>query len=320
MLLNRRAIRRSGPGLRRGLVKAHARRARGAARCAAAIAVAGAFASPAAAQFGISGPAQRSAADVTRIRVLADVEAIQPGATFHAVVLFDIHPTWHLYWKNPGAGAAPPDVAVEAPEGFAVGETHWPRPKVLGSPVGDMYTYDGQFALFVPITAERGDLGESAQFTLDIRWAVCDEDICLLGRAERSLSLPVASAPSALTQGNPVVARHRERLPVLIEPGDADRGSEPSAQFDGRTLRITGPARGHSRITFLPHMAEGVTYDTPAISVDGDRFVVEVHVGIERAAGSRARTVGGLVMLGEKRDDPSYETSIALAGSPEESQ
>jgi DsbC/DsbD-like thiol-disulfide interchange protein len=248
-------------------------------------------------------PSQRSASDVTRVRLMADVDRIAPGATFQLLIVFDIQPRWHLYWKNPGAGAAAPHVRITAPEGFEVGRTRWPRPIVLGSPTGDMYSYEGQIAIFVPLTAPSAIDDASATFKADISWAVCEKDICLLGNVKQEIELRVSGSVNA--SADPLIERHSARLPI-----NARASADASASFDGETLTITGPAHGFTSAVFLPGSAPGIRYGEPRLMIDNDRFTLTVEVTVGPTRSTRPRIVGGLVMLGTKHDDPSYEAEV----------
>ena len=57
----------------------------------------------------------------------------------------------------------------------------------------------------------------------------------------------------------------------------------------------------------------GITYEAAAVTVDGDRFRVVTRVGLTpHNAGDEPMVLAGLVTLGEKPDDPSYDFEIPL--------
>ncbi len=259
------------------------------------------------------GAGHKTAEELVAVRTVADVASIGPGQTFHLAVIFDIEPQWHMYWKNPGEGAPPPALAIEVPKGFEVGEVRWPRPIVVQSPIGPTYVYENQAALFVPITAPDDLMDGSATIRTDIRWAVC-KAVCLLGRGRRSVDVTTVSAesqtdPVPVSAPDRVLTRLKKRLP---EPLAKAPGG--SADFDGTMLTITGPAMGRAVLTFFPGATPGVSYGDPDLTIEADRFRVEVAVEINRRNTLGKRVVlSGLVALGPDGDDPSYDFEVELS-------
>jgi DsbC/DsbD-like thiol-disulfide interchange protein len=259
------------------------------------------------------GQQQRTAEQLTRVQVVSDVtHDVMPGETVNIAVVYTIEPRWHLYWKNPGEGAPPPSVRVEAPEGWTVGEIRWPRPKVLPSPVGDMYCYEGEFALFIPVTAPDDLADGQARFSINTNWAVCDSNLCLFGTARRGISLPTTASTYRTLDMRPVhplIERHRRTIARPLEDDGA------SMELRGETIRVTVPAHGpHDTIAFFPHQSPGVTYGQARFARRGNTYFGEIDLEIDPnnfLDGPPA--VGGLIALGEKPDDPSYEFSMPLA-------
>lgn len=259
------------------------------------------------------GAGRKTAEELVAVRTVADVSSIAPGRTFHLAVIFDIEPQWHMYWKNPGEGAPPPTIAIEVPKGFEVGEVRWPRPLVVESPIGPTYVYENQAALFVPITAPDDLMDGSATIRTEIRWAVC-KAVCLLGRGRWSVDVRTVSAdsqtdPLLVAAPDPVLTRLKKRLPAPLT-----KAAGGSAEFDGTMLTITGPAMGRAALTFFPGAAPGVSYGDPTVTIEADRFRVEVAVQINRRNTLGKRVVlSGLVALGPEDDDPSYDFEVDLS-------
>ncbi len=245
------------------------------------------------------------------VSIFTDASRIEAMTTFHLVILFDIKDSWHLYWKNPGAGAAPIEIEVDGPANFIVETPLWPRPKIITSDVGDMYGYDGQIALFVPITTAEHFSVEAVLIRYDIAWAVCDDQRCLMQSKKGSIT--VAAAPQL--RGNDdraeqdrTIKRHKQRLPVSVETAE-----DVDAYIDGSTLTITGPARGFKTAKFLPNPTPGVQYGSADINISNDRFTLttEIITQPRNFAGTKP-VAGGLIALGEDQSDPSFEFSVPL--------
>jgi thiol:disulfide interchange protein DsbD len=242
------------------------------------------------------------------VRAVTDVAQVGPGQTFHLAIVFDIEPKWHIYWKNPGEGAMPPRVIVEAPPGFEVAPPRWPRPTAVKSPLGPEYCYFDEVALFVPIKTPPRLTDGRVTLRARVDWAVC-KNICRLGSGECSVvvrtTVRPTPAPSA-EDTDPAVRKHRKRLPRAL-----DRVDGAAASFDGKMLTLSGPAGGRTSAAFFPDHSPGVTYDEPKIKVRADRFVVRVpvHLDPDNALGER-QLVGGLVTLGRNLDDPCYDFQL----------
>jgi thiol:disulfide interchange protein DsbD len=247
--------------------------------------------------------------ELVQVRALADVERVGPGQTFHLAVVFDLQPQWHIYWKNPGEGALPPRVVVEAPDGFTVAAPLWPRPTAVSTPVGSEYCYYEQMVLFVPITAPAELAAGRVTLKTTIDWAVC-KHVCKLGSARREVVVETASRPwTSCDEPDPVLARHRRRLPRKL-----DELAGAAVSFDGTTLTIIGPAGDRQRAAFFPNESPGVTYDEPEIEVAGGRFSVSVAVELRpHNALDQPMVLGGLVALGDRSDDPSYDFQLPLS-------
>jgi thiol:disulfide interchange protein DsbD len=245
--------------------------------------------------------------DVVAVHTLADVSRVGPGQTFHVVVVFDLEPKWHIYWKNPGEGALAPRVIVEAPPGFAVGATRWPRPRALKTALGPEYCYFDEVALFVPVTAPGWLDSDRVTLTVKVDWAVC-RDVCRLGSARHDLVVEtVARASDSKANPDPVLARYRKRMPRAVS--DVKGGS---VSFDGRELTVTGPAHGAEAATFFPGSCPGVTYGAAGVHVADDRFVVSARVDVKAANTQGPMVIDGLVAVGDRPDGPCYDFELTI--------
>ena len=251
-------------------------------------------------------------ADLVHVRVVTDASRVGPGQTFHLAVVFDIKPKWHLYWKNPGEGSAPPRVTVEAPAGFRVGPPLWTRPTAFETPLGAEYGYEDQVVLFVPIVAPRPLADGQVTLHAGVRWAACKES-CVLGTARQSVVVRTSSGtPAPAGPVDPVLSKHKRRLP---RPLDSLAGA--TVEFQGGTLTITGPAQDRSVASFFPAASPGVTCGEPEVAIENDRFRVSVKVDINpRNALGQRMVIGGLVALGEGVDEPCYDFEMPLLPEP----
>jgi thiol:disulfide interchange protein DsbD len=133
---------------------------------------------------------------------------------------FVLEPGWHTYWVNPGDSGLAPKLAWTLPAGFQAGPISWPMPQRL--PVSKLmdYGYEKEVTLLVPIRGSAAaKLATSAEVGVQVSVVVC-KDLCIPGRAQLSLSLPVRATPSVPSTENAArFAAARSRLPKSLPAG-----------------------------------------------------------------------------------------------------
>ena len=260
------------------------------------------------AQLEGSPPVDTAEPHPVTVRLICDADSIGPHQTFHLAVRFDMRKKWHIYWKNPGEGALPPHIEVTAPDGYTVGGILWPRPTAVTTPVGPEYCYFDTAVLFVPITAPAILPDGTATLRVDMRWAACRE-ACVLGSARSEVTVDTSSRLVASCDGPDLdLAPFRKRLPDPL----ADLAGA-AISFETNTLTLSGPAGGMTRAAFFGVDRPGITFETAGVTVGDDRFRVVARIGLSpHNAGDEPMVLAGLVTLGEKLDDPSYDFEITL--------
>ena len=146
--------------------------------------------------------------------LVADNQSIAPGHEFYLGLHFQLEKGWHIYWINPGDSGEPPRVKWQLPAGLAAGAIEWPTPRRLGTPTIVDFGYEDEVTLIVPMHADAKLASQGpAQLGAEVKVLVCRE-ICVPGKAQLSLTLPVKSqapAPDARTSG--LFAAARKSLP-----------------------------------------------------------------------------------------------------------
>lgn len=178
--------------------------------------------------------------------LVADTTSIVPGQIFRAGLLLRMESGWHTYWENPGEAGLATAITWDLPPGFSAGPIKWPVPTRMVEP-GDIHAfgYKGEVLLIIPITTP--DHIDAGTVTLRARadWLVCEE-ICVPGRAQLDLSLPVAS--SAQPANGELFDRFAAEVPSEDEP-PFDVEWSPTDQ--GWQLSLRG-ADGWKRADFFP--------------------------------------------------------------------
>lgn len=153
-----------------------------------------------------------------KAQIFADVSAVAPGEPFEIAVLLDVDPHWHVYWKNPGDSGLPTSVEFSLPEGFTVSGLKWPVPMVLKGAGGVTdYGYEDSLLLSTRVTAPKDiKTGTTVKITALVKWVSC-KDICIPGRAELALDLPVSETSGRVN--SEIFSEWRNRLPVNLTGG-----------------------------------------------------------------------------------------------------
>lgn len=154
-----------------------------------------------------------AADEFVNVKLIADVDGIEPGRPFHLGVLVSVRENWHVYWKNPGDGGQATKIRLTLPKGFKAGRVEWPVPEKFTQP-GDIvgYGYEKQVMFRATITPPRELPREGgAKLGASVSWLVC-HDVCIPGSAEDALDLPVAEKSTPANQE--VFARWADLYPL----------------------------------------------------------------------------------------------------------
>ena len=131
------------------------------------------------------------------LEVVGENQWISAGHTIHVGLNFRLEKGWHIYWVNPGDSGEPPRVKWQLPAGITASEIEWPTPRRLGTASIVDFGYEDDVMLIVPLHAA-ADLAAKgpAQIGAEVKVLVCRE-MCIPGKAQLSLTLPVMSQPPA---------------------------------------------------------------------------------------------------------------------------
>jgi DsbC/DsbD-like thiol-disulfide interchange protein len=130
------------------------------------------------------------------LELVARDQWISASHTIHLGLHFQLEKGWHIYWVNPGDSGEPPRVKWQLPAGASVGEMEWPTPRRLGTSSIVDFGYEDDVMLLVPVHADAALATQGlAQVGAEVKVLVCRE-MCIPGKAQLSLTLPVKSQPA----------------------------------------------------------------------------------------------------------------------------
>jgi thiol:disulfide interchange protein DsbD len=238
--------------------------------------------------------------------LVSEVESIRPGQPFRVGLRLRMDPEWHTYWKNPGDSGLPTRLRWTLPEGFQAAPIEWPYPKTFTQGPVTSFGYADEVLLTVAITPP-ASLAPGTPVTLAARadWLEC-RDICLPGRRELSLVLPVRSeAPRPSAEWAPTFAAARARVP---RPGTGWRFAVHETP-DRIVLDMHPPPaqRLFRRAYFFPDRGQVIDHAAPQTF---DRVVGSYRLAMTPAPNA-ARPLGGLegVLL---TDGPSGTNAVRV--------
>ncbi|HNY29383.1 MAG TPA: protein-disulfide reductase DsbD family protein [Fibrobacteria bacterium] len=152
-----------------------------------------------------------------QVSLVAEPVSAQPGKSLSVALRLVPEPGWHFYWTNPGDAGVPPSVAWKTLSGVGkVDSLQWPVPETI--PVDPLMTYGYHGETLLPFSVQVDPAAKGkVRLSGSAKWLECKE-ICVPGKAELDLELPVAAsegAPDARWQA--LFAKARGALPAALD-------------------------------------------------------------------------------------------------------
>lgn len=205
------------------------------------------------------------------VQLIAEQTSVQAGTrTWLGIQLrHDAH--WHTYWVNPGDSGLPTRVEWRLSPGYRAHDIHWPVPKRFI--VGELnnFGYDGTVVLPVALDIP-SDAAGVAEIAAQIKWVVCSAELCLPGKSDVQLRLPVGRA-SLNPQTTALFAAARARVPVRA-------AWAVSLQERGERLRIEvrdPKLPAGANLDVFPTVPNLISNASPKIAWHADRWMIETE-------------------------------------------
>jgi thiol:disulfide interchange protein DsbD len=148
------------------------------------------------------------------LSLLSESGSIQPGHATTLAFQFSMEKGWHVYWVNPGDSGEPPRVKWDLPQGISAGPIEWPAPVRLSStPTIVDYGYEDKVTLLVPLSVSSSFSSPAAPLKANVNLLIC-RDVCIPGKAQLSLSLPVGPKAATASGNSAVFTEARSHLPL----------------------------------------------------------------------------------------------------------
>lgn len=108
------------------------------------------------------------------VTLMSEESQPAPDRTLWLGLRFELIPHWHIYWRNPGASGTAPVIRWTLPQGWEIGELHWPVPKRIQVGPLTNYGYENDVMLLAPVRVPPGSLPAGPlTITADAEWLVC---------------------------------------------------------------------------------------------------------------------------------------------------
>ncbi len=214
------------------------------------------------------------APDLSTRTLFADTTAVEPGKPFTLGFHFKIADQWHAYWRFPGGVGTPFTVTKwNLPKGWKVGEPEFPLPETLiDGNMATLYGYEDEVMFTVKVTPPEKTPPGSATISANIKWQLCS-NVCVEGRGELSLTLPVGNAAPANAE---LFSKWAAQMPRTDEPPTKDVSFDmPKKEL---SVRIGGLPKGTKTEFFVipaPKLSGGIEFQksvTTEETADGTKL------------------------------------------------
>lgn len=252
----------------------------------------------ASAQQGMESPVQAS--------LVSAQTSVQPGQPFTVALRMQHQTHWHSFWKNAGTGL-PTKLKWELPARWKVSPIDWPVPTLVLDKTGEISGHGYVGVAYLPMTITppaNAAAGSTIALKATARWLMCDT-ICIPGKQDVSLSLPVSAKPTAPD------ASVAEAIAAMPMPQSAaDWKLAASKNTTEVTLHVAAPD-AVSDLHFYPE-EKFIAYKQPqTVASRGQRAMLKIAMdpeeivpADERLRGVLAYTDGNGAYRGVKVDLP----------------
>ncbi len=148
----------------------------------------------------------RAAAAEASARLLAEVTAAAPGVPFEAGVLFEVPRGWYTYGNPPGDSGMAPDLRLDLPPGWRMGEVRFPPAKPFTDKAGTSFGYEGRALLRFHLTPPSDlPVGIPVRLSGQADWLIC-RDECVPVSSKLEMTLDVGNGTPARAAAWPETA------------------------------------------------------------------------------------------------------------------
>ncbi len=252
--------------------------------------------------------------EASRAELFLEVEDIAPGRPFWLALRIAPDAGYATAWRNPGTEVSPPNLSWSLPQGFLLGEVHWPSPRILGPDVPLDYGYRGAITVLQEIIPPKQlTAGVELTLALDASWPLCRAE-CVVENGRFELQM-VPGEGQPLAANAMIFQAARARLP-LASPWPIQVAVE-NETFDLTLWMDAEEATNVETIRFMPLMGRLVG-EEGELRMDKERG--GFHLRVERQSGPYIDEVEGLILIFWAGKEPREAYLIRAKNSVSERQ
>ena len=257
-----------------------------------------------------SAPAQSAVTPPGRhvtASLVSETDAVAAGRPLTLGIRLQMQTGWHTYWRNPGDAGLPTRARWTLPAGFEAGEIRWPRPLRFAAGPLVSFGYEHEVVLPVEVRVPAAVEGPELRLAVRVDWLEC-QAVCLPGKAELSLTLPVRPKAAAGPQAS-LIAAARALLPSADPAWRL--GATPSGHAIWLTIRPPrGPALTEAYFYPLtPRVLEHAKPQALAKDTTGYRLSLARDPG-----GTPAERLQGVLAVTNASGERALEIDVPLPG------
>ncbi len=253
----------------------------------------------------------------TEAQLLLATDHAQAGDTVLAGVRLTMEPSWHTYWKNPGAAGQATEIKWTLPPGVTAGEIQWPLPKKLPPAEVTTYGYEDEVVLLVPLKLEKNLPPGELKLAAKISWLECKEQ-CIPASAEVQAALTLGGETKNSSDAK-TLAAWQAKVPRTTNDFHPLAFWRKPAAGDTRPLlfkadaQAAGSSTQHRLVDFFPAASEDFEVQ-PEVNVILDSLgKLEFTKSLKKFSGGWPKEISGVLVL----DDAAYELKIPVADMTE---
>lgn len=154
--------------------------------------------------------------------------AIQKEKPFWLLLHFEMPPSWHIYWKNPGSSGLSPHIDWDLPEGYKIIKSEWSTPSLFKMGEEAFIGYEREADLLFCVQPPALSSESLLSIKANLSYLACSESTCELKKETLKIDLPLKDErgeknPLALS----LFEKARVRLPKKDLPGTLSQGEKP---------------------------------------------------------------------------------------------
>lgn len=253
----------------------------------------------------------------TQAKLVLSADTAKPGDTIWAGVDLKMEPSWHTYWKNPGAAGMATKIEWKLPAGVTAGEIQWPLPEKIPPIEVTTYGYENEVMLLVPLTLASNLSAGPLDLKANVSWLEC-KDVCIPADQNVEATLNIGGETKASADAA-TIETWKQKVPQPAKQWTFHAWWEKPDNGDTRRLIISGTFTGTSAgkppadFDFFPGPSDTfeVQAATTNLSIAGASFALQKIV--KKFSGDWPREISGVLVSesGDVRSGTAVKLAIA---------